>query len=153
MPSRPPDCDLHPYFRDPDKARAILDACIADCRRQGRSPVRVVHGKGKGDFRKMIHSHLEKHADVAGFVECDPLHGGSGATWVHIAGIPDEEPATASGTSESRGRVAPALFRWTAYLVTLAAWFAIFPDWVLRIVIIIFIVWFEYRITHRKGPD
>ena len=86
--SKAPDLDLHPYFRDPDKARAILDIAIADNVAKGRGLVRVVHGKGKGNFRGLIHKYLEKHPEVEGFMLCDPLHGGSGATWVHLRAKP-----------------------------------------------------------------
>ena len=78
------DIDLHPYFRDPDKARAILDAAIADNISKNRTQFRVIHGKGKGHFRALIQSHLDKHPDVAGFILCDQTHGGSGASWVHL---------------------------------------------------------------------
>ena len=79
-----PEIDLHKYFRDRDKARAIIDLFIRDMESQGILTVRIVHGKGKGDFRKMIHSYLEKHELVEGFMLCDTLHGGSGATFVHL---------------------------------------------------------------------
>ena len=148
--TRPPDCDLHPYFRDPDKARAILDACISESRRTGRNPVRVVHGKGKGDFKKLIHSHLEKHPDVEGFVECDPLHGGSGATWAHIAGIPEEEKAP-SEPDEVAVKKQPIgrWWRYLFYLALIAAAFVIFDDWMTRILFIGFIIATEYAISRK----
>jgi len=79
-----PEIDLHKYIRNKEKARAIIDLFIRDMACQGILTVRIVHGKGKGDFRKMIHSYLEKHELVDGFMLCDPLHGGSGATFVHL---------------------------------------------------------------------
>ena len=148
---RPPDCDLHPYFRDPDKARAILDACIAESKSAGKSPVRVVHGKGKGDFRKLIHSHLDKHPDVEGFVECDPLHGGSGATWVHIAGIPEEEKAP-SEPDEVAVKKQP-IGRWWRYLlyaILIVASFVVFHNWTIQFVMLILIAWIEYEISRRS---
>lgn len=146
---RPPDCDLHPYFRDPDKARAVLDACIAESLQAGKSPVRVVHGKGKGDFRKLVHSHLQKHPDVEGFVECDPLHGGSGATWVHISGIPDEEstPQPSEVKIAEKKQAMSPLWRYPIYAIAIVASFATIPDWTIRIAILIVIAWIEFRIS------
>ncbi len=153
MPYRAPDCDLHPYFRDPDKARAILDTCIAECVRQGKTQVRVVHGKGKGDFRKMIHSHLEKHPDVEGFVECDPMHGGSGATWVHIARESPDETRPRDPLARYRTRPAAPIRRWLIYAVVVALSFIVFTDWLLRIAVVLFLFWVEYRIVGKSYPD
>jgi hypothetical protein len=125
MPSQAPDCDLHPHFRDPDRARAILDACIADNRSKGVLLVRVVHGKGKGDFRELIHSHLGKHPYVDGFTLCDPLHGGSGATWVHISEDPDH-PAQKK-PSVRQPHTMPVTVRWALYGVAFICLYLLLP--------------------------
>ncbi len=117
MSVRAPDCDLHAYFRDPDKARAILDACIADNRSHGKLLVRVVHGKGKGDFRQLVHGHLEKHPDVEGYTLCDPLHGGGGASWVHIREDPQHPAPKPEETGASSG-FRPS-WRWLIYVLAL----------------------------------
>jgi DNA-nicking Smr family endonuclease len=80
-----PDIDLHKFFREPDKAKKIIDVAIADNLSKGNFQIRIIHGKGQGHYRKLIHSHLEKHPDVAGFTLCDPSHGGTGATWVFLS--------------------------------------------------------------------
>ena len=79
-----PEIDLHKYIRDKKKACAIIDMFIDEMASKGHLTARIVHGKGKGDFRKMIHSHLSKHELVEGFMLCDPLHGGDGATFVYL---------------------------------------------------------------------
>jgi hypothetical protein len=145
MSDRPPDCDLHPYFRDPDRARAILDACIAESKRTGRSPVRVVHGKGKGDFKKLIYSHLEKHPDVDGFIECDPLHGGSGATWVHIAGIGDGETPAELEQEVKEKQLVEWWWRYLLYAIFVAASYKIFGSWTVTIVLGVALVLIEFR--------
>ena len=147
---RPPDCDLHPYFRDPDKARAILDACIAESKSAGKSPVRVVHGKGKGDFRKLIHSHLDKHPDVEGFVECDPLHGGSGATWVHIAGIDEEQASPEPEETPIEKKPIGRWWRYLLYAILIVASFVVFHNWTIQFVMLILIAWIEYEISRRS---
>ena len=121
-----PDCDLHPYFRDPDKARAILDVCIADNVAQNRTLVRVVHGKGRGDFRELIQSHLRKHPDVEGFVLCDPFHGGSGATWVHLVQQNPPKPGIEPRPSVPTPR---PLWRWPAYAALLAVLYYFGARW------------------------
>jgi hypothetical protein len=153
MDPRAPDLDLHAYIRDTDKARAILDACIADNLKNGRSLVRVVHGKGKGDFRKIIHSYLEKHPDVAGYVLCDPRHGGEGATWAHIGTsevdpdeLPDEDIQSDEISSDELKEKPPRpWWRWIAYVVFLLAAFAVFPQAYMRAIMVVFIFWFELR--------
>jgi len=163
MDPRAPDLDLHAYIREPDKARAVIDACIADCLQNGRSLVRIVHGKGKGDFRKLVHGHLEKHSDVAGFMLCDPRHGGSGATWAHIGiqkvdvdGLPDEDIESDEVSldeiddpeetiEEVDQKPVRPWWRWIAYLIFLLAAFAAFPQPFIRAIMVIFIVWFEIR--------
>lgn len=84
MTSNIPDLDLHKFIREPEKAREIIDLCIEDNLSRNIFTIRLVHGKGKGHFRDLIYSHLSKHPDVEGFTLCDPLHGGAGATWVHL---------------------------------------------------------------------
>ena len=142
--SRAPDLDLHPYFRDPSKARAILDACIADNVRKGVTLVRVVHGKGSGDFKGLIHSHLQKHPDVEGFLLCDPLHGGSGATWVHIrAREIARVPAAESPRKPS--------WRWLAYVALIGLLYILKADWILLGLAIVMII--VYETSSRPDAD
>lgn len=137
MPSRAPDCDLHPYIRDADKARAIIDACIRDNLERGQLLVRMVHGKGKGDFRKLVHSHLEKHPDVEGFILCDPLHGGSGATWVHLR----RQPGNEEDGFKSKHKRAATPWRWVPYaalaLLLAPLWY---KNWATLVALILAIV-------------
>ena len=79
-----PEIDLHKFYKDKEKTRKIIDMFIDDMQSKGHQTVRIIHGKGKGDFMKLIHSHLERHPMVEGFTLCDPMHGGSGATFVYI---------------------------------------------------------------------
>ncbi|AEE14384.1 Smr protein/MutS2 [Thermodesulfobium narugense DSM 14796] len=46
--------------------------------------VRIVHGKGEGILRKIIHEILEKHPQVKSFNLADPHEGGAGVTIVHF---------------------------------------------------------------------
>jgi DNA mismatch repair protein MutS2 len=46
--------------------------------------VRIVHGKGEGILRKIIHEILEKHPQVESFSLADPNEGGAGVTIVYF---------------------------------------------------------------------
>ena len=147
--SQGPDCDLHPYFRDPDKARAILDACIADNVAHNRTLVRVVHGKGSGNFRELLQSHLGKHPDVEGFVLCDPFHGGSGATWVHLRQRVPSEPKTEQ--SGAIGTPRP-WWRWPAYVALMAVLYSLGARWDILLLAAAAVFVYEQAVSKHK-PD
>jgi len=146
MTDRAPDLDLHEYIHEPDKARAIIDACITESLKNGHTLVRVVHGKGKGDFRALIQSHLDKHPDVAGYVLCDPFHGGSGATWMHLG---EEKP----DTEDVERKDTRPVWRWLVYLAFLIAAFAVFDQPWIRGLMIVFIAWYELRSATRQYSE
>ncbi len=159
MTSSGHDIDLHPYRSEPDKARGILNAAIADCMDKGITQFRVVHGKGKGHFRKLVHSHLDRHADVAGYVLCDPSHGGSGASWVYLEGDPEVDSLENINEDENgddeiideENAIQPArpVWRWLIYLVFLLFVFIAFPQWYVRGIMMLFIFWMEIRMATR----
>lgn len=132
------DLDLHKFIHDPGKARGMIDACISDCVQKNISLIRVIHGKGKGDFRKLVYSHLERHPDVEGYVLCDPTHGGSGATWVHLAvGSEENSPLIeqAAENSEDIDKGIKPLSPWMRrilLLILLVSSFIVFPEWIAR---------------------
>jgi hypothetical protein len=164
MTDRAPDIDLHKFFRDPDKARAIIDLCIADCVQNNIGLVRVVHGKGKGDFRTLVHSYLDKLPDVEGFTVCDPLNGGDGATWVHIRlknnvestnETDDDNPVKISASENGQipdgvPKPFPPWIRRILLLILLAASFVVFPQWIARAGMVFLVVFMEFRFSQ---PD
>lgn len=50
----------------------------------GLTTVRIVHGKGDGVLRKIVHEFLSKRSDVERFREGDPGEGGSGVTVAYL---------------------------------------------------------------------
>jgi dsDNA-specific endonuclease/ATPase MutS2 len=72
------ELDLH-TFRPNEVAELVpdyLDECVA----RGFEQVRIIHGKGKGTLRRIVHAALERHPAVVSF-ELGGLGGGSwGAT-------------------------------------------------------------------------
>lgn len=159
MPERAHDLDLHKFYRDPDKARAVIDACIADCVQKNIGLVRVVHGKGKGNFRDLIHSHLGKHPDVEGYILCDPMHGGSGATWVHIRvekpGVPAKTKSLPVLENEIDSGLKPMSpwVRRALLLILLAASFVVFPSWIARAGMVFLVLYMELRFSQPYSYD
>lgn len=76
------ELDLH-TFRPPE-IPSLLDSYFHECRRRGLDRVRIVHGKGSGTLRAIVHAHLHRCAMVAGFVQGDEHTGGWGATIVTL---------------------------------------------------------------------
>ncbi len=79
------ELDLH-HLRIP-QARALLGSFLAQCGRERRRCVRIVHGKGKasdqGSVMKALTDRvLRQRADVLGFTSARPQDGGTGAVMV-----------------------------------------------------------------------
>ena len=76
------ELDLH-TFR-PDEVAGLLDDYFAECRKRGIRRVRVIHGKGTGTLRELVHARLRRSPAVASFATGDETSGGWGATWVNL---------------------------------------------------------------------
>lgn len=72
--------DLH-TFR-PREVKELLPDYIAECLARSIYELRVVHGKGTGTLRKLVHSLLSRDARVASYRLADESAGGWGATLV-----------------------------------------------------------------------
>ncbi len=57
--------DLH-MFR-PQDVRSVLDEYLDECRRRGILHVRIIHGKGHGVLREIVHSYLKNAPFVLEF--------------------------------------------------------------------------------------
>lgn len=69
--------DLHMF--PPDQVKDLVGDYIEACLEEGIPDVRIIHGKGVGVLRTIVHSILEKHPAVESFGH--PSDGGSwGAT-------------------------------------------------------------------------
>ena len=74
--------DLH-TFR-PREVKDLLDDYLQAASRKGFTEVRIIHGKGVGVLRRIVHSVLESHPLVISFGEAGPEAGGWGATVARI---------------------------------------------------------------------
>ncbi|PKK81948.1 MAG: DNA mismatch repair protein MutS [candidate division Zixibacteria bacterium HGW-Zixibacteria-1] len=67
--------DLHTF--DPKDVKELIPDFIEACLEKEIYHVRIIHGKGKGVLRQIVHSVLENHPAVASFRH----ESGSGGSW------------------------------------------------------------------------
>jgi dsDNA-specific endonuclease/ATPase MutS2 len=75
-----PELDLH-TFR-PDEVAELVPDYLDECVRLGLRQVRIVHGKGTGTLRRIVHAALDRHPAVDAYDLGGPGAGGWGATVV-----------------------------------------------------------------------
>lgn len=74
--------DLHTF--KPGEVKDLVPDYLAACRERGILRVRIIHGKGTGQLRQMVHFILAKHPGVASFSLAGEQFGGWGATIVNL---------------------------------------------------------------------
>ena len=74
--------DLHTFL--PREVPSLLEEYLTECRKKGLKEVRIIHGKGKGVQRNIVHSFLEKSPLVESFESAPPEAGSWGATLVYL---------------------------------------------------------------------
>jgi dsDNA-specific endonuclease/ATPase MutS2 len=75
--------DLHTF--SPKEVKDLVPEYIGECLRRGLFEIRIIHGKGTGTLKAIVHALLEKDPRVAGFRDADSGAGGWGATIVRLA--------------------------------------------------------------------
>ena len=73
--------DLHQF--SPKETRDVVESYSEACLERGIFQLRIVHGKGIGVQREIVHSLLKKHPQVASF-RLDPGSSSWGATLVEL---------------------------------------------------------------------
>lgn len=68
------ELDLHSFH--PRDVKDLVPDYIDACREEGIHQIRIVHGKGKGVLRNIVHQILEKHPAVVQYWQ-----EGSGGSW------------------------------------------------------------------------
>ena len=70
--------DLHTF--SPKDIPSLLEEYLLECRKKGFKEVRIIHGKGKGVQRSIVHAFLEKSSLIESFKLAPPEAGAWGAT-------------------------------------------------------------------------
>ena len=73
--------DLHAFA--PGDVSSLVEEYLRACLEKGIYEVRIIHGKGKGVLRRIVHARLEKHPNVSDF-SLDSGPSGWGATVVRL---------------------------------------------------------------------
>ena len=76
------ELDLH-TFRPQEIADVVKDY-LELAEEKGFRRVRIVHGKGIGTQREIVHRLLKKHPKIGQFYLADGASGGWGATWAEF---------------------------------------------------------------------
>lgn len=74
--------DLHTF--SPKEIPSLLEDYLEECFKKGYRQVRIIHGKGKGVQRSIVHSFLEKSPLVRSYRVAPDEQGGWGATLVDL---------------------------------------------------------------------
>lgn len=61
--------DLHTFH--PRDTNTLLPDYLDECKKRGIFEVRIIHGKGTGALREMVHAILKQRTDVAKFYLTD----------------------------------------------------------------------------------
>jgi dsDNA-specific endonuclease/ATPase MutS2 len=75
--------DLHGF--QPREVKELVLEYIDECVRLGIRECRIVHGKGRGTLREIVHSILRKHPNVSSFSIGVINSGGWGSTSFSLA--------------------------------------------------------------------
>ncbi|MBI2369727.1 MAG: Smr/MutS family protein [Deltaproteobacteria bacterium] len=75
--------DLHSF--NPRDIPAVVEEYLDRCFRAGFREVRLIHGRGMGAQRQVVHKLLKRLPYVEGFTEAPAERGGWGATVVTLA--------------------------------------------------------------------
>ena len=73
-----PRIDLHTFA--PRDIPDLLESYLDECHKAGLREVRIIHGKGIGVQRKIVHAFLQKSPLIKTFSQAPPETGGWGAT-------------------------------------------------------------------------
>jgi len=74
--------DLHHF--QPKEVASLVTEYLKECRKNRIFTVRLIHGKGIGTLREIVHATLRKTPEVQSFRLADVTGGGWGATLVAL---------------------------------------------------------------------
>ena len=74
--------DLHTFL--PRDCADVVEEYVRAAAEAGFTTVRIIHGKGVGTLRRIVHAVLEQHPNVRSFALGDQRSGSWGATLVEL---------------------------------------------------------------------
>lgn len=89
VPALTDELDLHTF--QPRECADVVDEYLRAASEAGFTTVRIVHGKGTGTLRRIVHGVLDGHPVVASYALAAGATGGWGATLVELL-HPDTPP-------------------------------------------------------------
>jgi len=81
--------DLHMFH--PREVKELVPDYLQACREKSILLVRIVHGKGTGTLRRIVHSILDKHPDTISYRMAEGTQGGWGATLVELKPLEEDD--------------------------------------------------------------
>jgi len=75
--------DLHGF--QPSEVKELVKEYLDACLEKGILHGRIIHGKGIGTLKEVVHAQLRKHPTVKSFAQGDESSGGWGATKFTLA--------------------------------------------------------------------
>jgi dsDNA-specific endonuclease/ATPase MutS2 len=94
------ELDLHTF--QPRDCADLVDEYLNAARDAGFTTVRVIHGKGKGTLRRIVHGVCDKHPAVRSYRLGDQRSGSWGATIVEL--LPKHGEPSGSGAARGAPR-------------------------------------------------
>lgn len=76
------ELDLHTFL--PRECADVVAEYVRAAQEAGMTAVRIIHGKGTGTLRRIVHGVLERHPAVRAFTLGDARSGSWGATRVEL---------------------------------------------------------------------
>lgn len=90
--------DLHTF--QPSQVKQLLADYIAECQQLGIRNLRIIHGKGTGTLRELVHARLKQLPAVRHFQLADGGGGSWGATIVQLSPVTGGRDHKRTETSE-----------------------------------------------------
>ncbi len=83
-PAEPVPLELMIRMMRVEEALPLLEKYLDDALLAGYERVRIVHGRGTGTLRQVVHQYLSQHPQVKSFRFAEPAEGGEGVTVVWL---------------------------------------------------------------------
>jgi len=80
--------DLHTF--QPREVKDLISEYISVCQEKGILQIRIIHGKGTGTLRRIVHASLDKNSQILDYWQEEGSGGSWGATIVQLRSGDDD---------------------------------------------------------------